>query len=335
MAQNKVGKQTWQFAARPVIVSWGTAVGPMEGQGPLRDQFDMILDSNLFKGDKSWEESEQRLMQHSMELALEKAGMKAQDLDLYLAGDLLNQIITANFSARFFGAPFFGLYGACSTLVEGLAIGASVLNAGYVDNVGVSASSHYGTAERQLRYPTELGVQRLPTAQWTVTGAGSYIINMSGRGVGIVCATVGKVKDLGISNAGDMGTAMAPAAYDTITVNLQELQRKTSDYDFIVTGDLGELGLNALKELLASEGHSTNNVCDCGMLIYEPAQDTHAGGSGCGCSAAVLGYLLRQMLDKKFQRVLFVGTGALMSPTSTMQGNSIPCVAHAVVLESS
>ncbi|MCR4442269.1 MAG: stage V sporulation protein AD [Peptococcaceae bacterium] len=333
MAQNKIGKQTWQFAARPVIASWGTAVGPMEGQGPLRDHFDMILDSNLVKGDKSWEESEQRLMQHSMELALEKAGMKAHDLDFYLAGDLLNQIITANFSARFFGIPFFGLYGACSTLAEGLALGASLLNAGYADNVGVSASSHYGTAERQLRYPTELGAQRLPTAQWTVTGAGSYVLNMSKTGVGIAHATVGKVKDMGISNASDMGTAMAPAAFDTINVNLQDLGRKMSDYDLVVTGDLGQLGLNALKELLASEGHSTNNVSDCGTLIYDPDQDTHAGGSGCGCSAVVLGYLLKQMLEKKYHRVFFVGTGALLSPTSVFQGDSIPCIAHGVVLE--
>lgn len=335
MAKNKAGKQTLLFPTAPVFSSWGTVVGPMEGAGPLNDYFDMILENNLYSGDKSWEESEQKMMQQSMEITLEKAGLKNSDIEYYLAGDLLNQIITANFTARFIDVPFIGLYGACSTLVEGLVLASVLIGGQYADQVGVSASSHHETAERQLRFPTEQGVQRAMTAQWTVTGAGSYILKSSGSGVRITAATIGKIKDLGISNANDMGTAMAPAAFDTIKANLQDLQRKTFDYDLIITGDLGVLGLNILKELMEEEGYRTDNVSDCGVLIYNPDQDTHCGGSGCGCSGVVLSSLLKKMLANKYKRILFIGTGALLSPTSSFQGESIPSIAHAVVLESS
>jgi len=333
MAQKKMGKQTWQFASPPVITSWASIVGPKEGEGPLGNYFDMILEKNMEKGDKSWEKSEQKLMQHSMELALEKDGMQPGELDFYLAGDLLNQIINANFTARFLGIPFFGLYGACSTLTEGLALGSALLDGGFADKVGISASSHHDTAERQLRYPTELGAQRPMTAQWTVTGAGSYVLKASGAGIRITQATVGKIKDLGVGNANDMGTAMAPAAFDTVKTHLEDMGRKTSDYDLIVTGDLGGVGLNVLKEMLRAEGFGVDNVSDCGVMIYRPDQDTHSGGSGCGCSAAVLTYLLHEMKQKKYRRILVVGTGALLSPTSAFQGESIPSIAHGVVLE--
>lgn len=333
MAQNKIGKQTLQFAGMPVIVSWASVVGPMEGKGPLAKHFDQILENNLGRGDSSWEITEQKLMQHSMELALEKINMQAKDLDFYLAGDLLNQIICANFTARFLNVPFWGIYGACSTLVEGINFASILLEGGYADNVGVSASSHHDSAERQLRYPTELGAQRPMTAQWTVTGGGSYVLKRPGKGIMIPHATVGKIKDMGISNSNDMGTAMAPAAYDTIITHLQDLGRKTSDYDLIATGDLGMTGLNALKELLGNGGYSTDNVTDCGILIYAPDQDTHSGASGCGCSAVVLPYLLQLMLEGKYKRIMLVGTGALLSPTSSFQGETIPCIAHGVVLE--
>ena len=333
MAQKLMGKQTWQFASAPSVVSWAAIAGPKEGQGPLSKYFDLVLENNLAKGDKSWEESEQKLMQHSMELALEKEGMQAGELDFYLAGDLLNQIINANFTARFLGVPFFGLYGACSTLSEGLALGCVLLDGGFADKVGVSASSHHDTAERQLRFPTEQGTQRQMTAQWTVTGAGSYVLKGTAPGIKITQATIGKIKDLGVSDANDMGTAMAPAAFDTIKTHLTDVGRKMGDYDLIITGDLGQLGLNVLKKMLRAEGHDTANVSDCGIMIFSPDQDTHCGGSGCGCSAVVLSYLLHEMKRQKYRRILLVGTGALLSPISVFQGQTIPAIAHGVVFE--
>ncbi|MDX9871911.1 MAG: stage V sporulation protein AD [Clostridia bacterium] len=333
MATNKAGKQTLIFPYAPVIFSWGTVVGPMEGQGPLSGYFDKIMENDLEDGDKSWEKSEQGMMQHSMEFALEKVGLTGENLDFYLAGDLLNQIISANFTARFFDVPFLGIYGACSTLAEGMTLGAALLCAGYADKVGVSVSSHHETAERQLRMPTEQGVQRPLTAQWTVTGAGTYLLSAAGGGIRITSATVGKIKDLGVGDANDMGTAMAPAAMDTLKTHLQDMNRKPEDYDLIITGDLGVLGLNILKELMRQEGYSVDNVSDCGVLIYKPEQDTHSGGSGCGCSGVVLSYILQKMLEGRYKRVILLGTGALLSPTSSFQGESIPGIAHGVVFE--
>jgi len=333
MAQKKSGSQTLIFTQPPVLRSWASVVGPMEGQGPLQEYFDLILENNLEKGEKSWEATEQKLMQHSMELALEKAGLLPADLDFYLAGDLLNQIITANFTARFLSVPFLGLYGACSTLAEGLALAAIFLDGGYAQRVGVSASSHHETAERQLRYPTELGAQRQMTGQWTVTGGGSYVVESQGKGITIPAATIGRIIDRGASNTNDMGTAMAPAALATIKAHLTDLKRQITDYDLIITGDLGNLGLNVLKKLLEDEGYPTENVTDCGVLIYRADQDSHSGGSGCGCSAVVLNYLLRKMLEGKYQRLFLIGTGALLSPTSSFQGESIPSIGHGIVLE--
>lgn len=332
MAQKKIGKQTLQFGSAPVIISKASVVGPKEGQGPLGSYFDLALEDNLDK-QKSWEMSEQKIMQHSIELALEKAGLVPDDLDVYLAGDLLNQIISSNYTARFLSTSFLGLYGACSTLVEGLAVGALFLDGEYADTVGVSACSHHDTAERQLRFPTELGVQRPPSAQWTVTGAGSYILTKAGSLLKIPQVTIGKIVDKGVSDTNDMGTAMAAAALDTIKVHLQDTGNKMEDYDLIITGDLGLLGLNVLKELLKHENMPTDNVTDCGIMIYAPDQDTHSGGSGCGCSAVVLCYLLDQMLKNKYRKIFLVGTGALLSPTSIFQGESIPCIAHGAVIE--
>lgn len=334
MAQKKLGKQTFQFSSVPVITSWASVVGPMEGQGPLGEKYDMVIEDSL-AGEKSWEKAEQKLMQYSMELALEKRALLPGDLDLYLAGDLLNQIICANFTARFLNTPFLGLYGACSTMAEGLCVAGILLEGGFADRVGASASSHHDTAERQFRFPTELGAQRPMTAQWTVTGSASYIVERIGEGIMLTHATIGKIKDLGISNANDMGSAMAPAAFDTIKTHLQDLGRSVDDYDVIVTGDLGLLGSNVLKELMKKEGMPTEKVIDCGILVYDPSQDTHSGGSGCGCSAVVLAaHFIERLRNGTYQRIFFVGTGALMSPLSSFQGESIPCIAHGVVLES-
>lgn len=334
MAQKKIGKQTIQFSSVPVITSAAAVVGPMEGKGPLGDQYDMVCEDTLV-GEKTWENAEQKMMQYSMELALEKRGLLSSDLDFYLAGDLLNQIISANYTARFLNSPFLGLYGACSTMAEGLCLAGILLEGGFGERIGVSASSHHDTAERQFRYPTELGTQRPMTAQWTVTGSGSCVVERIGTGIKITHATIGKIKDLGVSDSNDMGMAMAPAAMDTIKTHLQDMGRKVEDYDLIITGDLGIYGNNLLKELIKKEGYSTERLSDCGILVYDPNQDTHSGGSGCGCSAIVLAaHLLEHLQKGVYHRIFFVGTGALMSPLSVFQGESIPCIAHGVVLES-
>lgn len=333
MAEKQIGKQTIQFSSVPVITSAAAVVGPMEGQGPLGDKYDMVCEDTLLD-ERSWEMAEQKMMQYSMELALEKRGLMARDLDFYLAGDLLNQIICANFTARFLNTPFLGLYGACSTMAEGLCLAGILLEGGFAERIGVSASSHHDTAERQYRSPTELGTQRPMTAQWTVTGSGSCVVERLGTGIKLTHATVGKIKDMGISNSNDMGSAMAPAAFDTIKTHLQDLGRKVEDYDLIITGDLGLYGHTLLKELMQKEGYSTEKLHDCGILVYDPKQDTHSGGSGCGCSAVVLtAHLLDKMQKGAYQRIFFIGTGALLSPLSVYQGETIPCIAHGVVLE--
>ncbi|MDD4665850.1 MAG: stage V sporulation protein AD [Clostridia bacterium] len=333
MAQKKIGKQTFQFSSVPVVTSWASVVGPKEGQGPLGDKYDLVLTDSL-AGEKTWEKAEQKMMQYSMELALEKQELLPKDLDLYLAGDLLNQIISANFTARFLNTPFLGLYGACSTLAQGLCVAGILLEGGFAEKIGVSASSHHDTAERQFRTPTELGDQRPMTAQWTVTGSASFLVERIGTGIMLTHATIGKINDLGVSNTQDLGSAMAPAALDTIKTHLEDLGRSEDDYDLIVTGDLGFLGSNILKELLQQNDISPKKINDCGIMVYSPSQDTHAGGSGCGCSAVVLAAHLIERLRKGLdQRILFVGTGALLSQISAFQGESIPCIAHAVVLE--
>ncbi|MDD2400991.1 MAG: stage V sporulation protein AD [Clostridia bacterium] len=333
MAQKKLGKQTFKFSSNPIISSEAAVVGPMEGKGPLGEKYDMVLD-NTFAGENTWEKAEQKMMQYSMELALEKKGFLPSDLDIYLAGDLLNQIISANFTARFLNTPFLGLYGACSTLIEGLCVAGILLDGGFVDRIGVSASSHHNTAERQYRYPTEQGTQRPMTAQWTVTGSGSFVVENSGSGVILTHATIGKINDMGISNANDMGSAMAPAAFDTIKAHLQDTGRKPDDYDLIVTGDLGLLGSNVLKEMMRREKISVDNITDCGTLVYSSNQDSHSGGSGCGCSAIVLSsHFMGKLLAGEYKKIFFVGTGALLSPITSFQGESIPSIAHGIVLE--
>jgi len=334
MAQNKIGKQTLHFPSTPIITSWASVVGPMEGKGPLGEKYDLVLTDTL-AGEKTWEKAEQKMMQFSIELALEKRNLLPKDLDFYLAGDLLNQITCANFTARFLNTPFLGLYGACSTFAEGLCMAGVLLEGGVAEKVGVSASSHHDTAEKQFRTPTELGDQRPMTAQWTVTGSASIIIEKTGTGIILTHATIGKIIDLGNSNAQDLGSAMAPAAFDTLKTHFEDLGRNENDYDLIVTGDLGLLGHGILKELLKEKGISPDRFNDCGIMVYSPEQDTHCGGSGCGCSGVVLtAHLIERLLSGYYHRILFIGTGALLSPLTSLQGETIPCIAHAVVLES-
>jgi len=334
MTYKKIGKQTINFTIPIAISSYTSVVGPKEGKGPLGSGFDYVLNDNI-DGQKSWEKAEQKMLQYSIEMALAKKNYTPEDLDYFLAGDLLNQIICANFTARSLGIPFLGLYGACSTLVEGLVLGSMLIDGGYGKKVGVACSSHHETAERQLRFPTELGVQRTMTAQWTVTGSGAYILEENSSPLIITQGIIGKVMDLGISNAMDMGAAMAPAAADTIVRYLKDTGRNPQDIDLIVTGDLGNIGRVLCQELVLQQGYNiSSNYTDCGVLIYDPSQDTHAGGSGCGCSASVLaGYLLPEIKKGKLKNILLVGTGALLSPTSTQQGETIPCIAHGVLIQ--
>ncbi|SMB96230.1 stage V sporulation protein AD [Desulfonispora thiosulfatigenes DSM 11270] len=330
----KIGNQTINFINPVSISSFGCVVGKKEKNGPLGKWFEHTLDNN-YDHEKTWEKSEQKMLQSAMEIALEKKNYIPSDLEYFLAGDLLNQIICSNFTARSFGVPYIGLYGACSTLVEGLILGSMIIDGNYGQKVGVATSSHYETAERQLRFPTELGVQRAMTAQWTVTGSGSFVLENQIDQLMITQGIFGKVIDMGISNAMNMGAAMAPAAADTIVTYFKDTGKKPEDIDLIVTGDLGNIGRVLCKDLVQEEGFDiSSNFTDCGVLVFDPSQDVHAGGSGAGCSSSVLaGYLLPQLLNNKWKSMLLVGTGALLSPTSSQQGESIPGIAHGVLIE--
>lgn len=330
----RIGKQTVQFENPPIIISRANIVGSKEGEGPLKGSFDKIIEDSYYN-EKTWEKAEQKMLQEAMEMSLHKANLKPDDMNYMLAGDLLNQIISANFTARNLSIPFIGLYGACSTMVEGLAVGSMLIDGGFADKILLGASSHYDTAERQYRFPTELGSQRPLSAQWTVTGAGSAVLSREGKGLKITHATIGKVVDMGVKDAGDMGSAMAPAALDTIINHFQDTNRGPQDYDLIITGDLAIIGKTLVQQLAEKAGYDLSKIyTDCGILIYDPTQDTHAGGSGCGCSAVVLtGEIFRAMEEGKYRRILALGTGALLSPTTVLQGESIPGIGHAVVIE--
>jgi len=330
----KVG-QTMVFAKAPTILGAASVVGPREGAGPLSGWFDVIKPDRLL-GQRSWEMAESKMVEEAVDLALAKAGVKRRDLDFLLAGDLLNQIIASSFAARNIDRPYLGLYGACSTMALAMALGAALVSVGFARHVGAVSSSHHDTAERQYRSPTEFGSQRPLTAQWTATAAGAVVIGPPGQGdVRLTHATIGRVVDNDQKNPFDMGSAMAPAAADTIVAHFKDTGRKPDAYDLIVTGDLAAVGQPLAGDLLAEKGIDLGNrFVDCGKMIYDETQDAHAGGSGCGCSASVFaGYLVKNLAAGKLRRVLFVGTGALHSPTSYQQGESIPCVAHAVAVE--
>ncbi|MGI6128811.1 MAG: stage V sporulation protein AD [bacterium] len=334
MSQKKVGRQTYFFSRPLPIIGTAAVVGNKEGEGPLGTYFDEIIADPLY-GEKSWELGESKMVSRAMNLALAKANAAYSNIDFMFGGDLLNQIVATNFAARHIPVPFFGLFGACSTFSEALALAGIALDGDFVSQVMVTASSHYQTAERQFRYPTELGVQRKPTAHWTVTGAAATIIGSSGSGVALTGITVGQVIDMGAKDVNDLGSAMAPAAVDTIRQHFEDTGRQPNYYDVIATGDLGSFGKSLVSDILAEKGYDIdNNYMDCGVLIFDPDQDAHVGGSGCGCSAVVFAnYFYPQLAQGIYQRMLFVSTGALLSPTSYQQGESIPSIAHAVVIE--
>ena len=333
MSAKKTGQQTAVLASPPTILCAGNVVGRMEGEGPLAACFDYVDQDDTF-GEATWEQSERAMQQKALALALQKGGLTAQQLDYLFAGDLLNQCVSSSYAAREQKIPFFGLYGACSTMSESLSLAAMLLDGGFGTLTAAMTSSHFCSAERQYRTPLEYGGQRTPTAQWTVTGAGCVILSREGPGPYITHVTTGKIVDKGIQDANNMGAAMAPAAYDTIQAHFRDTGRRPSDYDLIVTGDLGSLGKEILLDLFHRDGIEFKNLEDCGVLIYDAqTQDVHCGGSGCGCSAAVLtGFLLNGMKQGRWRRLLFCGTGALLSPTSTLQGESIPSICHAVAI---
>ena len=333
MTTKKLGRQTVALACPPSLLSFANVVGKKEGEGPLSACFDYIDGDDTF-GASTWEKSERAMQQKALTLALEKAGAEEGQLDWLFAGDLLNQCVSSSFAAREQQCPFFGLYGACSTMAESLSLAALLVDGGFAAHAAAMTSSHFCSAERQYRTPLEYGGQRTPTAQWTVTGAGCVILSREGPGPYITHVTTGKIVDKGIQDANNMGAAMAPAAYDTIQAHFRDTGRRPSDYDLIVTGDLGSLGKEILLDLFHRDGIEFKNLEDCGVLIYDAqTQDVHCGGSGCGCSAAVLtGFLLNGMKQGRWRRLLFCGTGALLSPTSTLQGESIPSICHAVAI---
>ena len=328
------GGRTIPLPTGPRVLSWASVAGKKEGEGPLGGSFDFVGAEDSF-GEKSWEKAETAMQKKALSLALDKAGLAPGGVDCLLAGDLLDQCIGSAFAARDHGIPFLGLYGACSTMAESLALAALLTEGGLVERAAAVTSSHFCSAERQYRTPLEYGGQRTPTAQWTVTGAGCALVGRGDSGPRITHVTVGRVADKGIKDANNMGAAMAPAAADTILSHLAATGRKPSDYDLIVTGDLGALGLELLGELLKEAGVEAPNLTDCGVLLYDrERQDVHCGGSGCGCSASVLcGFLLGGLAEGRWRRLLFCGTGALLSPTSSQQGESIPGVCHAVAIE--
>lgn len=326
------GRQSFIFSKPPVFLSYASVAGKKEAEGPLSSSFDLTSRDTKF-GQTSWEKAETKMQKTAMDLALKKADLSYEDLDGAFVGDLLNQCVGSSFTFRNLGVPVFGLYGACSTMAEGLMLGAMSVSGGFCRKVLALSSSHYAASERQYRFPLGYGGQRTPTAQWTVTGAGAAILGTEGPGPGIVSATVGSIADRGITDATNMGAAMAPAAYETISAHFRDLGKTPEDYDLIVTGDLGSLGSQLLRKLFLKDGICLGNRCqDCGIMIYDAeAQDMHCGGSGCGCSASVLcGHLLGCMRTGKLKRLLFCGTGALLSPLSVQQGESIPAVCHAV-----
>ena len=333
MTTKKIGKQTVALAQPPSIAGHANVVGKKEGEGPLRASFDHIEQDDTF-GEKSWEKAESAMQKMALASALGKAGRTAAGIDYLFAGDLLNQCIGTGFAVRGQDIPFYGLYGACSTMAEGLSLAALMLDGGFGEWAAAMTSSHFCSAERQYRTPLEYGGQRTPTAQWTVTGAGCVVLSREGKGPYITHVTTGKIADKGIKDANNMGAAMAPAAYSTIKAHLTDLGRPASYYDMIVTGDLGKLGKEIVKDFLSRDGFDVADLDDCGTMIFDlEGQDVHCGGSGCGCSAAVLtGYLLNGMRSGKWKNILFCGTGALLSPTSTQQGESIPGICHAVAI---
>jgi len=328
---------TLLFDAPPTVAAWAAAGGKKESEGPLASAFDFVTQDAAFgeQGCENWEQAESLLQRKAVELCLRKADIPRSKVDLAFAGDLQAQCTASNYTMRELGIPFAGVYGACSTMAETLGLAAVFAAGGMAERVLALTSSHFCAAERQFRTPLEYGAKRTPTAQWTATASGCCILGAQGDGPYITHVTCGRIVDKGITDANNMGAAMAPAAYDTLSAFFRDTGYKPADFDLILTGDLGELGHAIVRDFFQRDGVDMGpQFQDCGLLLYDRKhQDMHAGASGCGCSASVLnGYLLRKMREGKWKTILFAPTGALLSPTSSGQGESIPSICHAVRL---
>jgi len=334
-ASKKIGKQTYVLTSDVCISATYTIVGPQEGEGSFGGYYDTVLENDRWDC-KSHEKTEIKMRKYVIDEILKNTGLLEADIDCLMGGDLLDQIVPTSFSAREFEIPYFGLYQACCTFGESLAIGSILIDGGFMQKILCSTSSHYGTAERQYRLPLELGCAPSPASQWTVTGAGAVLLTNGGVGLPkIKSITIGKIVDLGINDAANMGAAMAPAAADTIACHLRDLNRQPEYYDLIITGDLGRYGMQLLHHLAKDEGYELSHVMnDCGAMIYKDKQKSTQGGSGAGCSCVVFSsYFYKEMLKGEFKKILLVPTGALLSKISTLQGESIPAVAHAIDIE--
>lgn len=332
--EKRHGRQTVGFQGDVRICAYASVAGQKEKEGPLGECFDIVMPDAEWN-EETWEKTESKMQKEVLKAALRKAELKSEDLHYILAGDLLNQCIGAGFGLREMEVPFLGIYGACSTMIEGLSLGAMLIDGGFAEYAAAVTSSHFCTAERQYRMPLEYGGQRTPTAQWTVTGAGAVILAKQEAGPKVTHITTGKIMDMGVKDANNMGGAMAPAAFDTLCAHFRDLGRGPADYDLILTGDLGVIGREILIEMMEKEGYDiSKNYQDCGCMIYDREKvDVHAGGSGCGCVASVLcGRILEGLRQKEWKKVLVIGTGAMLSTTSSLQGESVPGIAHAAVL---
>ena len=330
---SRTARGSFSFENGIGILGWASSAGKKESEGPLGGEFDLTFRDNLL-GEDSWEKAESRIQFETVRQCLENSGLSPDEFDAIFSGDLLNQCIASTFGIRGLGIPQIGMYGACSTMALTMLSAALALESGSAQRCIAVTSSHFSSAERQFRNPLQYGGQRTPTAQWTVTGAGAVALGKGG-GIAITSATVGIIQDFGIKDVNNMGAAMAPAAASTIERHLDAFDADAADYDLIMTGDLGFVGSELLLQLLRRDGVDIGSVHnDGGMMIYNrEKQDVHAGGSGCGCSASVLcAHVLPRLACGELRRVLFVGTGALQSPTSSFQGESVPSIAHAVEL---
>ena len=328
-------EKTVIFRTPPTVAAYAAAVGEKEAEGPLGQFFDYCSDDSYF-GEKTWEKAESAMLKKCFSICCRKRGIAAGDIDLVFSGDLLNQCISSAFAMKDQRITYFGLYGACSTMGEALCLGAMTVSGGFAKRICAVTGSHFCSSERQFRFPLEYGGQRTPTSQWTVTGAGAVLLEAEGSGPFVTCVTPGRIVDAGIKDANNMGSAMAPAAYDTLKTHFRDTGRSPDYYDLIVTGDLGAIGHDTLENLFRLDGESLGSrYTDCGVLIFDAkTQDVHAGGSGCGCSASVFAsYLMQGLASGRWEKLLFAPTGALMSPTSTQQGDSIPGICHAVAVE--
>ena len=335
MYMNRIGKQTVWLKSRPKIIASAAVGGKEESEGPLSASFDYLSEDTYF-GAESWESAESAMLRKCFDICLNKSGLTADNIDYIFGGDLLNQCVASGFAIRDVEAPYFGLYGACSTMAESLSLASILVDGGYAGHACAMTSSHFCSAERQFRLPLSYGGQRTPTAQWTATAAGSVVLADTGVGPSVTCVTTGILVDSGIGDAANLGAAMAPAALETLCTHFADTGRTPEYYDVIATGDLGTIGSNILLELAQQKGYNLKGIhIDCGNLLFNGStQDVHAGGSGCGCSASVLcGELIPKLCRGEIKKLLFAATGAIMSTTTALQGESILGICHAVAIE--